>query len=371
VRQAAVQDAPAAPQRKSGSGQASRWLRRQMWRRRAALGPVYAGCGLWVGAGMGHLVAPSSWWLSVPLGAAVTVAAAGPPESWHEHLPDWALHVHGWLRSEYERRYAGAVGAAGTVWLALDWWRGPAEPLVVVLAFGTAGIGTARLWHRRIRHDSQARRLRGLWRDHLAERAKLPDSVIQSVRPIPDGRAIRLRLAPGQTVDDVRRSLDRVISALSLRPRSCRVVPDDRHPRRCTILVTEVVTEPRWLHHGSDVRRIDPERVYVEPVGAPDAIDASPIGDSGWRPQLVEPVREPVIVAPLLRLPSPPPSDQLLDALRAAPGSGLSVAEIVDRGITSRATAFRRIRKMVKDGTVADMGHGRYRAVAEMAEEAW
>jgi hypothetical protein len=367
VRQAATV-APATPQRTTHSRTAARWLRRKVWRHRAALGPFGAGCGLWVGSGICHLTSPGSWWLSVPLGVAATVTAVGPPESWHERLPDWALHVHGWVRSEYERRYAVGVGVAGTAWLAVDWWHGPTEPLTLALAAGSVGIGTARLWHRRIRHDGQVRRLRVTWRDHLADRAKLPGSVIQSIRPIEGGRAIRLRLAPGQTVDDVRRNLDRVISALGLRPRSSRIEADPNHPRRCTILVREVDAEPVWRHNGQEVGRpaavsiVPSDDVEVEPAAR--IIVLPPANAHVFnQPQVVEAPRAPRIEAPA--------SDPLLDALRAAPEGGWTMTEIVAASGRGKSTVYERVRRMVGDGSVVEVSRGRFRSAYPGAAEAF
>lgn len=200
---------------------ALRLLGRLLWRYRSELAPASAGAALLAGAGAGHLLAPQWWWTALP-GGLVAAAAA-----WR-----WAAD------RPVERRYVEAVGLAATGWLAVAWWAGLSEPLCGALALGAAGAAVPWWRHRRRRTRVRMRRILEHWRHH-AEAARLPGSRVQSISATSYGCDLRLRLRPGQTVDDVTRHRDRLASALGTRPGALRVEPEPRKASRCVVRVVD------------------------------------------------------------------------------------------------------------------------------------
>jgi hypothetical protein len=344
-----------------------------LWRWRSQLAPVYAGFGLLVGAAVGHVIAPRSWWEVLPAGAAAVAVVIGPPSSWWEHVSDRLVDLRWGPDSEAERLHMGSIGGLSTLWVTAVWYDGPGMVLTGALLGGILAVSSPKLWSRRLRASRKARRLRREWRKEYAAGANLPGSRIQSIAPTEHGWTVRLRLRPGQTVDDVRRNIGRIASVLAVRPGGHRVIPDPTNARRCTLEIVERHAEPAWSVMGQPVERVGADRVHVELLDEPDAIGASPkgaqlgpFGDSTWRPRLVGPGE--VVVMPR-RIGAP--SDPLLDALRDAPEGGWTMAELVTESGRGKSTVYDRVRRMVGDGTAVEVSRGRFRAAGVASSEAF
>ncbi len=191
-------------------------LARWMWRYRSELAPFYLAAVTMLAAWVLHATHPG-WWAAIL--AAATVAAGG-------------LAVFGrrlGLASLAECWYAAIVTIGDGGWLATATAAGPwRTPLPQVML--TAGPILAVPWwaHRRRRARVRVERKLDAWPE-VAEAVGLAGSQVMSAVVDLWGWRARLRLARGQTIDDVRAKLPAIESGLGVFRGAARVspTPDD------------------------------------------------------------------------------------------------------------------------------------------------
>jgi hypothetical protein len=205
-------------------------LARWAWRYRSELAPIDVaasvfGAGLWL-----HYVYPH-WW---PYLLAASIVAA------------CALVIFGTrigLKPLAERVYMAAVTLGTGVWLALASLNGPfTSPTPQLLGIGTLVLAIPWWAHRRRRARVRVERTLAAWPD-ISRAIGLAGSQVQSATVDLWGWRARLRLARGQTIDDVTVRIPAIESSLGTFRGSVRVYPTaDDKANRCELRVLD--TDP-------------------------------------------------------------------------------------------------------------------------------
>src|ERR1017187_9755713 len=190
----------------------ARWL----WRYRSELAPLYLATLTALAACVLHAAHPH-WWAAI---LAATMAGTTVLVIFGRRLG---------LSTLAERGYAATVTMADGGWLAAATGAGPGHgPLRQVLL--TGGLVLAVPWwaHRRRRAKVRVERKLGAWPE-VAQAVGLAGSQVMSAVVDVWGWRARLRLARGQTIDDVRAKLPAIESGLGLFRGAARVspTPDD------------------------------------------------------------------------------------------------------------------------------------------------
>jgi S-DNA-T family DNA segregation ATPase FtsK/SpoIIIE len=203
-------------------------LLRIAWRYRSELAPAFVAGGLIVAAWRLHATHPG-WWQLVLTAAAVA---------------SWALGVFGariGLASWMERGYGAVVALAAGVWLTLATAVGPGTaPLPQVLSLGGLALSVPWWTHRRRRAKVRVERKLDAWPE-IAQAVGLPGSQVMSAVVDLWGWRSRIRLARGQTINDVVAKIPALESALGTFRGAVRVYPTpDDLANRCELRVLEI-----------------------------------------------------------------------------------------------------------------------------------
>jgi hypothetical protein len=187
-------------------------LARWLWRYRSELAPLNLAAVTALTAWVLHAAHPA-WWAAI-LAAAVAGASAAVVVGHRLGLSTLA-----------ERWYAAVVTVADGGWLAaataLGPWHGPLPRLLLI-----CGLVLAVPWwaHRRRRARVRVERKLGAWPE-VAQAVGLAGSQVMSAVVDLWGWRARLRLARGQTIDDVRAKLPAIESGLGVFRGAARVYP--------------------------------------------------------------------------------------------------------------------------------------------------
>jgi hypothetical protein len=201
----------------------SRWV----WRYRSELAPVTLAL-LMLGVGWyGHVALWRVWWLLL----AVSGVAA------------WALGSFGakiGLTALTERLYVAVTVLACGTWLALATAVGPfASPLPQALGIGGALLSVPWWVNRRRRAKVRVERTIARWPD-IARVLGLAGSEIMSATVDLWGWRARLRLAGGQTIDDVAAKIKGIESGFGTHRNAVRVAPTpDDLANRCELRILD------------------------------------------------------------------------------------------------------------------------------------
>lgn len=182
------------------------------WRYRSELAPLTLATATAIAAEILHITHPRSWW--VCLVAAITIASG--------------LLVLGrqiGLVRLIERIYAATVVSADGCWLAAATGVGPLRHSLLQI-LGISGLVLAVPWwaHRRRRARVQVERKLDAWPEVAREIGLAGSQVMSAIVDLWGWRA-RLRLARGQTIDDVRTKLPAIESGLGVFRGAARVYP--------------------------------------------------------------------------------------------------------------------------------------------------
>jgi hypothetical protein len=204
---------------------------RVVWRYRSELAPVFVAVAVLLAGWWAHLNSPH-WWPYYIVGSAVAA---------------WTLVTFGaWLGLPRlaDRVYASVCVFAAGGWVAFAALFGPLTPPLPQVLVAVALLLAIPWWADRRRRD-RARVLRVLaaWPD-ISRAVGLPGSAVQSVSVDVWGWRAWLRLAPGQTVEDVVARIPVLESALGAVRGAVRVYSArDGQANMCEIHV--LGTDPR------------------------------------------------------------------------------------------------------------------------------
>jgi S-DNA-T family DNA segregation ATPase FtsK/SpoIIIE len=209
---------------------------RALWRYRSELAPVVAAAGVVVAAVTLHR-SHSGWW---PWLMAVTLA----------DVIALVLPTPRWLRKELslpdrtaERGYSAVVAAVAGGWLTAATAFGPATPPVPAVGVALAVLCAIPWWtSRRRRAKVRLERVLKSWPE-VARAVGLAGSQVMSAVVDLWGWRARLRLARGQTIQDVIAKIPAIESGLGTFRGAVRVYPTpDNHANRCELRVLD--TDP-------------------------------------------------------------------------------------------------------------------------------
>lgn len=206
------------------AGRLAGWARA----RHAELRPVWAAAAVLALAVLLHAAWPDAWPAVLLAALAAGIAVAEQPGRFG-------------VTTKAERAYALAVLALAGGWLAAAVALGPLAP--VVRGVFVLGVVAACLpWWASRRRQESARIARVL--EHWGEIAAvcgLAGSTVQGIDLDPEHGAwtMRLLLRRGQVLDDVRKALPRLESALGVRPRAVELAEDETLARRVLLRVVE------------------------------------------------------------------------------------------------------------------------------------
>ncbi|WP_239163603.1 FtsK/SpoIIIE domain-containing protein [Paractinoplanes rishiriensis] len=145
----------------------------------------------------------------------------------------------GLARAE-ERVYAATASAVAGGWLAAATALGPGRPpLPTVLLVSVVALGIPWWTHRRRRARVRVDRVIHAW-PNIADTIGLDGARVMSAVVDTWGWRARMKLRPGQSVEDVVSRVPAIESALGTRPGAVRVEQDPSHAGRCTMRVLAV-----------------------------------------------------------------------------------------------------------------------------------
>jgi hypothetical protein len=205
-------------------------LARWIWRYRSELAPLTTAVAL-LGASTWVHLTHLDWWPYLPASAIVTALALG--------ILGGYIGLARWI----ERAYAVTAALSAGAWLSVASVLGPfTSPIPQVLAIGTLALGIPWWVHRRRRAKVRVERTLDAWPD-IARAIGLVGSQVQSATVDLWGWRARLRLARGQTIDDVIGKIPALESALGTFRGAVRIqpTPDDK-ANRCELRVLD--TDP-------------------------------------------------------------------------------------------------------------------------------
>jgi S-DNA-T family DNA segregation ATPase FtsK/SpoIIIE len=207
---------------------------RAAWRYRSELAPIAVALATVIVANTLHRAHQPAWpWLALTTLAIATLLTIPPPE--------WARKAWALLERPAERTYAAAVVAATGGWLTTATDLGPATvpmPAIAVALTITCGIPW---WaNRRRRAKVRIDRMLDAWPE-IASATGLPGSQIMSALVDVWGWRARLRLARGQTINEVISKIPAIESGLGTFRGAVRVYPTpDDLANRCELRVLDI-----------------------------------------------------------------------------------------------------------------------------------
>jgi S-DNA-T family DNA segregation ATPase FtsK/SpoIIIE len=207
---------------------------RAIWRYRSELVPVAVAAAAFITANTLYRAHHTAWvWLALATLAAV--AALTVP------LPQWARKTWMMLDHPAERAYAAAVALTIGGWLTTATAIGPVTPPMPATAVVlTIACGIPWWANRRRRAKVRVDRMLDAWPE-IANATGLPGSQIMSALVDIWGWRARLRLARGQTINDVITKIPALESGLGTFRGAVRVYPTpDDMANRCELRVLDI-----------------------------------------------------------------------------------------------------------------------------------
>ena len=209
-------------------------LVRAIWRYRSELVPIAVAVVTFTAANALHRAHHAAWpWLA--LATLATIAALAAPQ------PTWARKAWAMLDHPAERAYAVAAAITIGGWLTAATAIGPATPPMPTLAVALTIASGIPWWtnHRR-RAKVRVDRMLDAWPE-IANATGLPGSQIMSALVDVWGWRARLRLARGQTINDVITKIPALESGLGTFRGAVRVYPTpDDLANRCELRVLDI-----------------------------------------------------------------------------------------------------------------------------------
>jgi FtsK/SpoIIIE family len=205
-----------------------------IWRYRSELAPIAVAASTFIVANMLHRTHRGAWtWLAVETLAAVTALALPPPKLARKI---WPLLDH-----PAERAYAVAITAATGGWLTAATLIGPTKPPMPTVAALLTLVCAIPWWaNRRRRAKVRVDRKLEAWPE-IATATGLSGSQIMSALIDVWGWRARLRLARGQTINDVIAKIPALESGLGTYRGAVRVYPtSDDLANRCELRVLDI-----------------------------------------------------------------------------------------------------------------------------------
>ena len=209
-------------------------LVRAVWRYRSELVPIAVAVATFIAANTLHRTHHATWpWLAIA--ALATIAALAVPP------PPWARKTWAILDHPAERAYAVAVTITIGGWLTAATALGPATPPMPAIAVAlTVACGIPWWTSRRRRAKVRVDRMLDAW-PQIASATGLPGSQIMSALVDVWGWRARLRLARGQTINDVISKIPALESGLGTFRGAVRVYPTpDDLANRCELRVLDI-----------------------------------------------------------------------------------------------------------------------------------
>ena len=213
---------------------ASTAIARAIWRYRSELAPIAVAVATFVAANTLHRTHHTAWpWLALTTLATVTALTVPPPA--------WARKAWAMLGHPAERAYAVAVSATTGGWLTAATAIGSATPPLPAVAVAlTVACGIPWWANRRRRAKVRVDRMLDAWPE-IASATGLPGSQIISALVDVWGWRARLRLARGQTINDVITKIPAIESGLGTFRGAVRIYPTpDDLANRCEIRVLDI-----------------------------------------------------------------------------------------------------------------------------------
>jgi hypothetical protein len=209
-------------------------IARAIWRYRSELAPIAVAIATFIAANTLHRAHHTVWpWLALTTLATITVLTI-PPPAWARKT--WAILDH-----PAERAYAVAVTATTGGWLTAATAISPATPPLPAIAVAlTIACGIPWWANRRRRAKVRVDRMLDAWPE-IASATGLPGSQIISALVDVWGWRARLRLARGQTINDVITKIPAIESGLGTFRGAVRIYPTpDDLANRCEIRVLDI-----------------------------------------------------------------------------------------------------------------------------------
>jgi hypothetical protein len=207
---------------------------RAVWRYRSELAPIAVAAATAEAANALHRAHHGTWpWLAVTTLAIVAALTITPP--------DWARKAWATIDHPAKRIYAIATTAAIGGWLTIATAIGPATPPMPAIAVAlTIACGIPWWLSRRRRAKVRVDRMLESWPE-IAKATGLPGSQIMSALVDVWGWRARLRLARGQTINDVVGKIPAIESGLGTFRGAVRVYPTpDDLANRCELRVLDI-----------------------------------------------------------------------------------------------------------------------------------
>ena len=238
---------------------------RAIWRYRSELAPLAIAAAAFIAANTLHRAHHSTWpWLALATLASITALTIPPPA--------WARKAWVMLDHPAERAYAIAVTASTGGWLTAATAIGPITPPMPATAIVlTIACGIPWWANRRRRAKVRVDRMLDAWPE-IANATGLPGSQIMSALVDVWGWRARLRLARGQTINDVITKIPALESGLGTFRGAVRVYPTpDDLANRCELRVLDI--DP----HADAIPWPGPStNTITEPIDLGPFEDASP-----------------------------------------------------------------------------------------------
>jgi hypothetical protein len=238
---------------------------RTIWRYRSELAPIFVATLTAATATVLHRSHPAAWpWLALATASGIALLAAP--------LPAWARKAWTVLDQPAERIYAAAVTTATGGWLTAATIIGPAiAPMPAVAIALTVACGIPWWANRRRRAKVRVDRLLESWPE-MAVAVGLAGSQVMSALVDVWGWRARLRLARGQTINDVVAKIPGLESSIGTFRGAVRVYPTpDDLANRCELRVLDV--DP----HADAIPWPGPSTITVtEPIDLGPFEDAAP-----------------------------------------------------------------------------------------------
>ncbi len=240
-------------------------IARAIWRYRSELAPLAVAAATFVAANTLHRAHHAAWpWLALATLASITTLTIPPPA--------WARKAWATLDHPAERAYAIAVTATTGGWLTAATAISPITPPMPAIAIVlTIACGIPWWANRRRRAKVRVDRMLDAWPE-IASATGLPGSQIMSALVDVWGWRARLRLARGQTINDVITKIPALESGLGTFRGAVRVYPTpDDLANRCELRVLDI--DP----HADAIPWPGPStNTITEPIDLGPFEDASP-----------------------------------------------------------------------------------------------
>src|ERR1700722_13684532 len=209
-------------------------IARAIWRYRSELAPIAVAVATLIAANTLHRAHHATWpWLALTTLATITALTIPPPA--------WARKAWSMLDHPAERAYAVAITITIGGWLTAATALGPTTPQMPAIAVALTTVCGIPWWtnHRR-RAKVRVDRMLDAWPE-IARATSLPGSQIISALVDVWGWRARLRLARGQTINDVISKIPAIESGLGTFRGAVRIYPTpDDLANRCEIRVLDI-----------------------------------------------------------------------------------------------------------------------------------